>query len=80
MEQNRNVGPRHAIRLSDLCEFHIVIATCPRCRRQTDITPGFLTWDRAPGTLLVELQRKLYCTHCGNRKGNTLSVRMAPRN
>ena len=29
---------------------------------------------------LVDLQRKLRCTHCGNRLDNSLSVRAMPRN
>ena len=50
------------------------------CRHQTELTTGFLTWERVPHTYLTDLERKLRCTRCGNRQGNTLSVRLVPRN
>ena len=80
MEQNGNIGPKYAIRLADLREWHIVTATCFRCRHQTELSAGFLAWERVPHTYLTELERKLRCTRCGNRQGNTLSVRLVPRN
>ena len=80
MEQNENIGPKYAIRLADLREWHIVTATCFRCRHQTELTAGFLTWERPPHTYLTDLERKLRCTRCGNRQDNTLSVRLVPRN
>jgi hypothetical protein len=80
MEQRENIGPKYAIRLADLREWHIVTATCFQCRHQTELTAGFLTWERSPHAYLTELERKLRCTRCGNRKDNTLSVRLVPRN
>jgi hypothetical protein len=35
---------------------------------------------RPPYTKLLDLERKLRCSSCGNHQGNTLSVSMAPRN
>lgn len=80
MEQKANIGPKYAIRLSDLRDWHIVTATCFRCRHQVELTTGFLTWERSPHAYLTELERKLRCTRCGNRDGNMLSAQMAPRN
>ena len=80
MEQTENIGPKYAIRLADLREWHIVTATCFRCRHQTELSAGFLAWERVPHTYLTDLERKLRCTRCGNRQGNTLSVRLVPRN
>jgi predicted nucleic-acid-binding Zn-ribbon protein len=75
-----NFGPKYAIRLSDLREWHIVTVTCFKCRYEAELTAGFLKWERPPHTYLTELERKLRCSHCGNREGNTLAVRAAPRN
>ena len=80
MEQTENIGPKYAIRLADLREWHIVTATCFRCRHQVELTAGFVSWERPPHTYLTELERKLRCTRCDNRQNNTLSVRLAPRN
>jgi hypothetical protein len=80
MEQKENIGPKYAIRLSDLREWHLVTVTCFKCRYHAELAASFLTWERPPHTYLTELERKLRCSHCGNREGNTLVVRAAPRN
>ena len=80
MEQKENTGPKYAIRLSDLREWHIVTVTCFKCRYQAELTAGFLIWERPPQTYLTELERKLRCTRCGNRERNTLSVQHVSRN
>ena len=49
-------------------------------RYQADLNVGFLAWERPPYTHLVDLERKLRCTRCGNRLDNSLSVRVMPRN
>ena len=79
MEQSENLPPRYAIRLGDLREWHLVTATCFQCRHQADLTTRFLGWERPPHIYLSDLQRKLRCTHGGNRVDNTLSVKAAPR-
>jgi hypothetical protein len=43
MEQKGNIGPKYAIRLADLRDWHIVTATCFRYRHQVEFTAGFLT-------------------------------------
>ena len=80
MEQTENIGPKHAIRLADLREWHVVTATCFKCGYQGQLTAGYLAWDRPPHTYLTELEPKLCCTRCHNRAGNKLSVRRMPRN
>ena len=81
MEHPENIlGPKYAIRMRDLRHWHIVTAECLQCRHETEFTGDFLAWERSPHTYLTDLQRKLRCTRCGNREGNTLSVRMAARN
>jgi hypothetical protein len=79
MEQNKNIGPKYAIRLADLREWHVVTATCFQCQRQARLPATTLAWERPPYTYLTELERKLRCTQCGNRQGNTLSVSLMAR-
>lgn len=80
MERNGNIGPKYAIRLSDLCEWHILMARCFRCERQVRLTLPMLTFGRHPSTFLTKLEEKLRCTRCGNRANNSISVRRMPRN
>ena len=65
--------------MRDLRHWHIVTAECLQFRYTIKLTSDFLAWERSPHTSLTDLQRKLRCTRCGNRQGNTLSVRRAPR-
>jgi hypothetical protein len=58
--------PRSALRLDDLRPWHVAAA--------------LLQHGRPPHTRVLDLERKLCCTGCGNRRGNTLTVSMAPRN
>jgi hypothetical protein len=80
MEQKGNIGPRYAIRLGELREWHIVTARCFRCGHHARLGNDFLTWERSPHAYLADLERKLRCTRCGNRRDNTLSVSAASRN
>ena len=80
MEQSKNVPPRYAIRLEDLRGWHVVFATCAACGKRTHIDVRLLQNGRPPYTRLLDLERKLRCDSCGNRRDNTLSVTMAPRN
>jgi hypothetical protein len=41
---------------------------------------ALLQYGRPPYTRVRDLERKLCCTGCGNRRGNTVTVSMAPRN
>jgi hypothetical protein len=80
VEQSKNIPPRYAIRLDDLRAWHVIVATCGACRRRARIDAWLLQHGRPPFTRLLDLERKLRCSGCGNRQGNTLSVSMAPRN
>ena len=80
MEHNRNIPPRYAIRLDDLRAWHVVFATCAACGKRTHIDVRLLRHGRPSYTRLRDLERKLCCSSCGNRRGNTLSVTMALRN
>jgi hypothetical protein len=50
-----------------------LMAACFRCQHQERLTVAVLTWERPPHAYLSDLERKLRCTRCGNRQGNTLS-------
>lgn len=81
VEHSGNImGPKYSIRLRDLRQWHMIIATCIRCRHRARLEASFLAWDRPSETYLVDLQRKLRCSRCGNRAENTLSVRALSRN
>ena len=78
MEQSENIGPKYAIRLRDLRSWHRITARCWMCSHAVEFTADFPAWKRPPHSFLTELERKLRCTRCGNREGNTLSVRVMP--
>jgi xanthine/CO dehydrogenase XdhC/CoxF family maturation factor len=80
VEQTRNISPRYALRLDDLRPWHVIVATCAVCRRRAHVVVALLHHGRPPYTRVLDLERKLCCTNCGNRHGNTLNVSMAPRN
>jgi hypothetical protein len=77
VEQNKNIPPRYAIRLDDLRAWHMIFATCGK---RTHIDARLLQHGRPPYTRLLDLERKLRCSSCGNHQGNTLSVSTTPRN
>jgi hypothetical protein len=80
MEQSANIGPKYAIRLRDLRQWHRITARCFRCSHTYEFTADFLAWERPKHTRLTELEPKLRCTRCGNHQGNTLAVRAMSRN
>ena len=80
VEQNKNIPPRYAFRLDDLRPGMCIVATCPACGKRTHIDAKLLQHGRPPYTRLLDLERKLRCSGCGNCEGNTLTVAMAPRN
>jgi hypothetical protein len=80
VKQKQNIRPRYAIRLEDLRAWHVIFAACAACRKRTHIDARLLQLGRPPCTRLLDLERKLRCSSCGNRQGSTLSVSIAPRN
>jgi hypothetical protein len=73
-EQMANTGPKYAIRLSDLCEEHIITAVCFRCGHRERMPLATLTWERPGSMFLTRLEAKLRCLLCGNRDNNSLTV------
>ena len=82
MEQYENevLGPRYAVRLSDLQAWHVLKVVCQDCRRATVLAPETLRAWWPNYTALVDLEPKLRCRKCGNRHGNRFSVLRLPRN
>jgi hypothetical protein len=66
--------------LDDLRPWHVIVATCAVCRRRAHVAALLLCHGRLPYTKLLDIERKLCRSGCGNRQGNTLTVSMAPRN
>ena len=70
----------HGPGLEDLRAWHMILATCAACGRQTHLPIKLLEHGRPPHTRLADLEPKLCCRNCGNREGNTLTISPAPRN
>ena len=79
VERNENIWPLYAIRLEDLREWHVLIATCSRCRHAGSVPLARLRRGRSGAQRLVDLQARLCCRRCGNRVMNTLTVARRPR-
>jgi hypothetical protein len=67
-------------RLHDLAQWYSVEATCWDCHRTAEIPHRRLKRGRPPQTLLLTLEDKLRCTHCGRARGHTITVTKVPRN
>jgi hypothetical protein len=46
VERNKNIPPRYAIRLDDLRQWHVIVATCPACGKRTHIDARLLQQGR----------------------------------
>jgi hypothetical protein len=71
--------PRYAFRLEDLRAWHLVEASCAKCRHRAVIPHQLLTHGRPNYTRLYDLERKLRCQRCGARGRSSLAVRPRPR-
>ena len=78
-EQNTNIGPRYAVRLSDLERWHVLTAVCSACRHRRQMRLWQLLAGRPPYTHLTDVEAKLRCQRCGNREDNRVLVTMAAR-
>jgi hypothetical protein len=58
----------------------VIVAICAAGGKWTHIGAALLEHGRPPYIKLLDLERKLRCSGCGNREGNTLTVSMVPRN
>jgi hypothetical protein len=65
--------------LDDLRPWHVIVATCAACGKQAHTAAALLHHRRPPYARLLDVERKLWCSGCGNRRGNTLTVSMAPK-
>ena len=74
-----DVPPRYAFRLEDLRVFHLVLASCRRCRHKAIIPNITLLQGRAGYTRLTALERQLLCRKCGARGKASLEVEFRPR-
>jgi hypothetical protein len=72
--------PRYAFRLEDLRVWHLVEASCRRCRHWALIAHELLQRGRPPYTRLFDLERTLRCRRCGSRGEATLAIRLQGRN
>lgn len=80
MEQNENiVGPIYSIRVRDIRRWHLMTGQCGKCRHHGPIRFEHVAWDQPRNAYVTDLEPKLRCTACGNRQGNLISIRMAPR-
>ena len=78
-EQNGNLGPRYAVRLDQLRNWHVLTAVCPECRHRVGMRLWQLT-ARHPGhEHLIDVEKRLRCRRCGNRTGNRIYVTIADR-
>ena len=78
-ERIANIGPKYAVRLGDLRNWHILTAVCPQCRHKARVRMWQFKVGRSDHTSLLEIQRLLRCTRCGNRESNTILVEVASR-
>jgi hypothetical protein len=79
MEHNKNIPPRYAIRLVDLRQWHVITVSCPTCGHKGRIQRSALSQGRPIHTRLMDLERRLRCSSCGNRQDNRILVSMEPR-
>jgi hypothetical protein len=71
--------PRYAFRLEDLRAWHLVEASCRRCRHRAVLAQELLLRGRPAYTQLFELERVLRCQRCGAQGQASLAVRLRPR-
>lgn len=81
MEHYANIplGPRYALRLRDLRQWHILQITCSRCRNVGTVALPPLLQRWPEHTRLVDLAAHFRCTQCGHRGEETWQVCALPR-
>jgi DNA-directed RNA polymerase subunit RPC12/RpoP len=65
--------------LEDLRAWHLVEASCRRCRHRAILAHELLLRDRPAYTRLFELERALRCRRCGAQGQASLTIRLRPR-
>jgi hypothetical protein len=59
--------PRYAFRLEDVRAWHLVEASCRRCRHRAPVDHQLLLRGRPLYTRLYDIERALRCLRCGAR-------------
>ncbi len=68
MAQNENgLGPRYAIRLGDLQNWHVTTAVCGDCRHKRVMRLWEVKRGQPEHTLLMHVEARLRCRECGYR-------------
>jgi len=75
----RELPPRYDFRLEDLRAWHLVEASCRRCRHKATIAHELLMRSRPSFTRLFDIERALLCRRCGARGEASLIVRPRAR-
>ncbi|MEO1092526.1 MAG: hypothetical protein AAFX81_18040 [Pseudomonadota bacterium] len=78
MERNANVGPRYALRLGRLQDWHVLVVRC-LCGHVGTVSPGPLRRDYPEHTPIQDLARKFRCRRCGVRGQRVWDVETLPR-
>lgn len=73
-EQRPNIGPRYAVRLSDLRPWYLLTAVCIICRHRRQMRLWQLKAGRPEHAWLMDVEDRLRCQRCGNREGNRVLV------
>jgi DNA-directed RNA polymerase subunit RPC12/RpoP len=76
-ERNANIGPRYAVRLSDLEPYHLLTARCPFCGHTRRMRLWQLKAGRYPVIKLQEVEERLRCMRCGSRGEAQVLVTLA---
>ena len=72
--ENDPIGPRYALRVERLRQWHVVRVTCDMCQHVGAIEAQVLIRKWPPYIRLVDLARRFRCERCGNRAGNRWEV------
>lgn len=81
MERNANIvlGPRYALRLSQLRDWHELGIACATCGHRGTVYPHQLRSRFPEYTFLRDIEKRFTCKQCGSRGQCTWEVRHQPR-
>lgn len=74
------IGPKYALRIHDLRNWHVLQVTCWKCGHLSLVYPSRLRQRWSGYERLMDIERKFRCTKCGNRHDNAWQVFRLPRN
>jgi hypothetical protein len=72
--------PHYAFRLEDLRAWHLVEASCMRCRHRALLAHEVLRRGRPSYARLSDIERSLRCLRCGARGQASIAIRLQGRN